>query len=144
MPTVGAASLVMLDGITASASQVWVAGEADSPEGGGQPLVEGYQDGTWTIAHLPTIPDGSDWTNLWGIAIAGGSVYAVGTYVDPATDNNNSLVLQGTDGSWSISPAPDPGNGSNILGGIANVDGQLWAAGIYDNGGSELPLIEHR
>ena len=144
VPTPAAASLVMLDGITASASQVWVAGEADSPEGGGQPLVEGYQNGTWTIARLPTIPDGSNWTNLWGITMAGGSVWAVGTYVNPATDNNNDLVLQGTNGSWSIDPAPNPGSGSNILGGITNVDGQLWSAGIYDNGGSELPLIEHR
>jgi hypothetical protein len=144
VPTPASASLVMLDGITASASQVWVAGEADSPQGGGQPLVEGYQNGTWTDAALPTTPDGSNWTNLWGITMAGGSVWAVGTYVNPATDNNNDLVLQGTGGSWSIDPAPNPGSGSNILGGITNVDGQLWAAGIYDNGGSELPLIEHR
>lgn len=143
-PASGSASLVMLDGIAATASQVWVAGEADSPEGGGQPLVEGYQNGTWKDAALPTVPDGANWTNLWGITTAGGSVWAVGTYVDPATDNNNDLVLQGTDGSWSIDPAPNPGNGSNILGGITNVDGQLWAAGVYDNGGSELPLIEHR
>jgi hypothetical protein len=144
VPTPASASLVMLDGIAATASQVWVAGEADSPEGGGQPLVEGYQNGTWTIAKLPATPDGANWTNLWGIAIGGGSVWAVGTYVDPATDNNKDLVLQGTNGSWSIDAAPNPGSGSNILGGIANVDGQSWAAGIYDNGGSELPLVEHR
>jgi hypothetical protein len=144
VPTPASASLVMLDGIAATASQVWVAGETDSPEGGGQPLVEGYQNGTWTIAKLPATPDGANWTNLWGIAIASGSVWAVGTYVDPATDNNNDLVLQGTNGSWSIDPAPGPGSGSNILGGIANVDGQLWSAGIFDNGGSVLPLIEHR
>src|SRR5260221_3116462 len=140
-PASGSASLVMLDGIAATASQVWVAGEADSPEGGGQPLVEGYQNGTWKDAALPTVPDGANWTNLWGITTAGGSVWAVGTYVDPATDNNNDLVLQGTDGSWSIDPAPNPGNGSNILGGITKVDGQLWAAGVYDNRGSVLPLI---
>jgi hypothetical protein len=144
VPTPASASLVMLDGITASASQVWVTGESDSPEGGGQPLIEGYQNGSWQIAKLPATPDGSNWTNMWGIAMAGGSVFAVGTYVDPATDNNNSLVLQFTNGSWSIDQAPNPGSGSNILGGIANVDGQLWAAGVYDNGGSELPLIETR
>jgi len=63
--------------------------------------------------------------------------------VDPATDNNNSLVLQGTNGTWTINDAPNPGSGSNILGGIANVAGQLWAAGVYDNGGSEIPLIMH-
>jgi hypothetical protein len=144
LPAPASADLVMLDGITADASQVWVAGEADSPEGGGQPFVEGYQDGSWTIPQLPAVPDGANWTNLWGIQLAGGSVWAAGTYVDPATDNNNTLVLQGTDGSWTVNPAPNPGSGSNIPGGITSVDGQLWAAGVYDSGGSEIPLIMHR
>src|SRR5258708_13476276 len=98
----------MRDGIAATASQVWVAGEADSPEGGGQPLVEGYQNGTWKDAALPTVPDGANWTNLWGITTAGGSVLAVGTPVDPATDNNNALVLNGTAGSSATYPAPNP------------------------------------
>jgi hypothetical protein len=92
----------------------------------------------------PAVPHGANWTNLWGIQAAGGSVWAVGTYEDPATDNNNTLVLTGTNGTQTINPAPNPGSGSNILGGITTVDGQLWAAGIYDNGGSEIPLIEHR
>jgi len=141
MPAPASTDLVMLDGITASSSQVWVAGEADSPEGGGQPFVAGYQNGAWTIPTLPAVPDGTDWTNLWGIQQAGGSVWSVGTYVDPATDNNNTLVLQGTNGTWTVNPAPNPGSGSNILGGITSVDGQLWAAGVYDTGGPEIPLI---
>jgi hypothetical protein len=144
LPAPASADLVMLTGISATDGQVWVSGEADSPESGGQPFVAGYQDGTWTVPHLPTIPDGANWTNLWGIQVAGGSVWAVGTYVDPATDNNNALALQGTDGTWTINPAPNPGSGSNILGGITSIDGQLWAAGIYDNGGGEIPLIQHR
>jgi hypothetical protein len=144
-PDPASADLVMLTAVTANASQVWVAGEADSPEGGGQPLIESYQDGTWTIPRLPAVPDGANWTNLYGLAQAGNSVWAVGTYVDPATDNNNSLVLKGTpDGTWTINPAPNPGSGSNILGGITDVDGQLWAAGTYDDGGSEIPLIMQR
>jgi hypothetical protein len=41
---------------------------------------------------------------------------AVGTYLDkPRGDNNNAVI-----------------------------GGQVWAAGIYDNSGSELPLIERR
>src|SRR5260370_24467202 len=123
----------MLDGIAATASQVWVAGEADSPEGGGQPLVEGYQNGTWKDAALPTVPDGANCTNLWGITTAGGSVWAVGTYVDPATDNNNDLALHVTDGSCSIDPAPNPGHGSNIPRALTNVDVHLSAARVYDN-----------
>jgi hypothetical protein len=38
--------------------------------------------------------------------------------------------------------APDPGSGSNILGGIAAGGSPIWAAGLYDQGGRNLPLTE--
>ncbi len=133
---------VLFDAIVATAGQVWVAGEADSPAGGGRPLIEHWAAGKWTVIHLPASV-GSVWTNLYGLALSGGSVWAVGTYVDTKTDNNNGLVLRGADGKWSVVRAPDPGSGSNIPGGITSIGGQLWLAGIYDDGGSELPLIEH-
>ena len=94
-------------------------------------------------ARLPASA-GSNWTNLYGIAAAGGSVWATGTFVDPKTDNNDTLILRGAGNHWTVDPGPNPGSGSNILGGLTAVDGQLWAAGIFDNGGSELPLVEHR
>ena len=74
----------------------------------------------------------------------GNAVFAAGTYVDPGTDNSNVLILKDVRGAWRVDPAPDPGTGSNILGGVTDIDGQLWVAGIFDNGGSEMPLIEHR
>jgi hypothetical protein len=95
---------------------------------------------------------------LWGITVVGGSsrgglggssplastAWAVGTYVDPKTDNNNTLILSGTDGAWTVDAGPEPGSGSNILGGVTTIGGRVWAAGIYDDGGSRLPLVEHR
>jgi len=81
------------------------------------------------------------------MAAAQGSVWAVGTYVDPATDNNNVLVLRGTGGTWAIDNAPNPGGSghSDIPGGVTAIDGQLWLAGMYNTATSnELPLIEHR
>jgi len=149
---------VMLDGIAATADvpsrgglggsspladTVYVAGEADSASQGGRPLIETYQDGAWQTASLPAAA-GSLWTNLWGITVAAGTAWAVGTYVDPKTDNNNTLILSGTNGTWTVDAGPEPGSGSNILGGVTTVNGHPWAAGIYDDGGSELPLIEHR
>ena len=137
---------VLLDGVTATSDgQVWVTGEADSPAGGGQPLIEHYAPGSgWQVQSLPAVPDKANWSNLYGIATAGTTVWAVGTYVDPATDNNNALVLSSVNGGpWTVAGAPDPGSGSNIPGGITAIDGQLWMAGMYDDGGSELPLIEH-
>jgi Phosphoesterase family len=137
---------VLLDAVVATKHQVWVAGEADSPGPGGRPLIEHDQNGTWNRADLPASA-GSDWTNLYGLAIAQGSVWAVGTYVDPATDNNNVLVLRGTGGTWAVDHAPNAGGQgfSDIPGGITAVDGQLWLAGMYTTATSnELPLIEHR
>jgi hypothetical protein len=140
-------ALVLLDGVTASGGQVWVAGEADSPTGGGQPRIYCDNHGQWSIASLPKLPDGSNWGNLYGLAVAQGSVWAVGTFVDPATDNNDVLVLHGTGGTWAIDNAPNPGGSgfSDIPGGITAIDGQLWLAGMYTTATSnEMPLIEHR
>jgi hypothetical protein len=140
---------VLLDGVTATpdGSQVWVAGESDSPAGGGQPLVEHWVSGHgWSVQHLPKVPDGANWSNLYGVAIDGSSVYAAGTFVDPATDNNQILLLRETGGSWSIVGAPDAGGagGTDIPGGITNVGGHLWMAGTYTTATSNnLPLIEH-
>jgi hypothetical protein len=139
-------SNVLLDGITAARDgQVWAVGEADSPAGGGQPLIEHHAPGQgWQVQTLPAVPGKANWANLYGVAASGGTVYAVGTYVDPATDNNNALVLSSVNGGpWTVAGAPDPGSGSNIPGGITEIGGQFWLAGIYDDGGSELPLIEH-
>ena len=137
---------VLLDGVTgASDGQLWAVGEADSPAGGGQPLIEHYAPGSgWQAETLPAVPDKANWSNLYGVATNGTTVYAVGTYVDPATDNNNALVLSSVKGGpWTIDGAPDPGSGSNIPGGITQIGGQFWLAGMYDDGGSELPLVEH-
>jgi hypothetical protein len=145
-----ASSNVLLDAVTATpdGSQVWVAGEADTPDGGGQPLIEHWTAGSgWTVQQLPAVPDGANWSNLYGLAVDGSSVDAVGTFVNPSTDNNQVLLLQGdSSGSWSIVGAPNPGGagGTDIPGGIANIDGQLWMAGTYTTATSNnLPLIEH-
>jgi hypothetical protein len=93
---------------------------------------------------MPVIPDDSNWTNLWGIAVDGNRVWAAGTFVDPATDFNQNLVLEETGGKWTVSAAPNPGTTNNIVGAIANVGGQLWAAGLYQSGGHRFPLIIHQ
>jgi hypothetical protein len=141
--TASTTASVMLDGVASTGSRVWAVGEADSPNQGGQPLIEFYQGGSWQAANLPKVPDGSNWTNLWGVTVSGTTAWAVGTYLDPATDNNNALILRSGGGSnWTIDPGPNPGSGSNILGGITTLGAKLWAAGIYDDGGGELPLLE--
>ena len=108
MVTLPAASAsVLLDAMAVTAGgQVYVAGEADSPAGG-RPLIESYANGAWQTASLPASA-GSVWTNLYGLAVEGGTVWAVGTYVDPKTDNNNTLILTGTGGAWTVNAGPNP------------------------------------
>jgi hypothetical protein len=138
---VSTSASVMLEGVAVSGGQVWVDGEADSPDAG-RPIIEHLQNGHWSVADLSGV--GSIWTMLYGIAVTGDTVFATGTFVNPVTDNNEVLVLRGVNGHWSVDPAPNPGSGSNILEGVTTVGGQLWTAGVYDTGGSRLPLIEHR
>jgi len=88
---------------------------------------------------------------LWGLGrlgsacliAAGLSLFGVAVGTGQAA-NNNTLILTGTNGVWTVDAGPEPGSGSNILGGITTIDGRAWAAGIYDDGGGEMPLIEHR
>jgi hypothetical protein len=131
----------MLNSVTASGSNAWAVGQVDSPDGGGRPLAEVYDGTSWTIASLPSSA-GSDWTSLWGVASSPSGVWAVGTFVDPTTDNNDPLLLNEVGGTWSVVTGPAPGSGSNILGGVTATGNNLWAAGMYDNGGNELPYIE--
>lgn len=140
-PTHGGASSVLF-GVAAGPGGPVVAGETDDALQGASPLVEELQGGSWVVAKLPA-GAGSIFTDLWGVATSGSSAWAVGTYVNPVTDNNETLILQGSGGQWKVVHAPNPGSGSNILGGIAAVGGTLWAAGVYDTGGSDLTLIEH-
>jgi len=134
---------VDLQGVAVSGGQVWADGEAYSPSAsGGRPFIEHLHNGHWSVANLSGV--GSVWTSLYGIAVVGGNVFATGTFVNPVTDTNKVLVLRGVGGHFSVDPAPDPGSGSNILSGVTAVDGQLWTAGAYDTGGSNLPLVEHR
>jgi hypothetical protein len=138
-PAQGSAS-VMLDGVTVQGNEAWAVGETDDPVEGAHPLVEEYRGGNWSTVTLPSA--GSNWTDLWGVTSSNGQVWAAGTYVDPVSGNNETLLLQGNDSGWNVVNAPNPGSGSNILGGIAAVSGQVWAVGLYDQGGSNLTLAE--
>jgi hypothetical protein len=133
----------MLNAVAAQGQNVYAVGQVDSPAGGGRPLVEVYDGTSWSLAKIPPSA-GSIWTSLWGVAATPDSVWAVGSYVDPTTDNNNPLLLHEVNGNWTVDPGPSPGSGSNILGGVASTStGDMWAAGMFDNGGSEMPYIEN-
>jgi hypothetical protein len=133
----------MFNAVTAQGPDVWAVGQVDSPKGGGRPLIERYNGSSWKIVPLDSSV-GSIWTSLWGVAASSTGVTAVGTFVNPQTDNNDPLLLHQAvgGGAWSVVDGPAPGTGSNILGGVAAAGGDLWATGVFDNGGNARPYIE--
>src|SRR5258708_27449332 len=56
----------------------------------------------------------------------------------PLIESYRNLVLEREKGTWTVNAAPNPGSTNNVLGAIANVDGQLWAAGLYQSGGHRV------
>jgi hypothetical protein len=72
--------------------------------------------------------------------------WAVGTTVDADSGNNLSLIEHRQGNHWAIVPSPDPGqanDGSTILGGVASVGTDEWAAGQFDGPDARQTLILH-
>jgi hypothetical protein len=139
-PSHGGASAALY-AISAGDDGVWAAGETLDENAGGHPLVEHLTlDRGASVARLPAA--GSIWTTLWGIATTGNVVWPVGTFVDLATDNNAALFLRGQAQHFQVVNAPNPGSGSNIVGGAASVGTTAWAVGQFDDGGPRQSLIE--
>jgi len=102
--------------------------------------VETLSGGAWSVASLPKA--GSAWTNLWGVAVTNNAAWVVGTFNDPVSGSQKSLILRGQGSAWTVSNGPDSGSGDNILGGAAAVQGSVWAAGLNDQGGNRLTFLE--
>jgi hypothetical protein len=84
---------------------------------------------------------GSDFTHLWGVTVAGDRIWTVGTFFDHAAGAQRTLVLRGEGEHWSADPAPSPGVGDNVLGGVATFGDTVWAVGTYKDGGPRNTLI---
>jgi hypothetical protein len=96
-------SLAAVDAV--SATEAWAAGV--SYQGfRSSTLVARWNGSRWSPEATPNgIPTSRN--ELFGIAAAGGSVWAVGTSTEPAPSyNRRGLILQRTNGAWRISPMP--------------------------------------
>src|SRR5262249_170979 len=88
------------------ATDVWVAGYRSSGIAVYSTLPPHRNGTTWTQEPPPNGNPGG-FNNLYGVAAAGGTVWAVGNYVDPNSSiNRRKLILQRTGGSWHIFAAP--------------------------------------
>jgi hypothetical protein len=126
-------------GVAAGHAGLWAVGETDDAVQGALPLVEQYRVGAWTPVSLPQA--GSRFTSLWAVTVSEDKAWAAGTYFDPSSGTNKTLILSGDEGGWAVANAPSPGAGDNVLGGIAAAGDTVWAVGYYKDPG-RLQLIE--
>ena len=85
---------------------------------------------------------GTGFSDVTGVAIAGGTVWAVGSAYDAASGNQLTLVARHTGAGWQQVAAPNPGTGDKVLGGISAAGGTAWAVGYFKTDTGRSPLIE--
>lgn len=140
VPTPGTTGAV-LDGVAVRGGDVWAVGQTDSATQQGRPLIGHLHDGSWTATVPPSV--GSPFTNLTAVTVAQNTVWAAGTYFDPATATQKTLVVRQDRGGPQAVQAPSPGSGDNVFGGISATGQNVWAVGYDKNGSGRDPLIEY-
>jgi hypothetical protein len=130
----------------ASATDVWVVGDHRAGIGGYDTLAAHWNGTMWTPE---TTPDGNPggFNHLYGVAAAGGTVWAVGTYVDPSSSTNRlKLILTRTGGSWHVSAAPRVATYESLAAVDATGSADAWAVGSASSdiqSAPQVPLALH-
>ena len=133
----------LLQGVAVHGSEVWAVGQSDDSTHQARPLVEHLANGVWTADQPAGL--GSGFSNVTGVAYSGGTVWLVGSYLDNASGNQLTLVARNSGTGWQQVPAPNPGTGDKVLGGISAAGGTVWAGGYFKTDTARSPLIEvHR
>jgi hypothetical protein len=144
VPRTGLSGENTLLGVKAvSATDVWVVGDHVAGIGAYDTLAAHWNGTTWTREPTPNGNPGG-FNHLYGVAAAGGTVWAVGTYVDPNSSiNRRKLILQRTGGSWRVSPAPTVAAYENLAAVDATGSADAWAVGSADSDIQSLsaPLV---
>jgi Phosphoesterase family len=144
VPSAGSGSASgMLFGVTVGDAGVWAVGETDDQTAGARPLIQRFDGGAFVNVPVPASA-GSIFTSLWAVTETHDTVWAVGTFEDVASGNNQPLILRGDGGTFSVVNGPNPsgGAGSDIIGGVAAAGDTVWAVGHYDTGNNRLTLAQ--
>jgi hypothetical protein len=123
-----------------SATDVWAVG--DRARIGGYDTVVVHGNGTtWTREPTPNGNPGG-FNSLNGVAAAGGTVWAVGTYVDPNSSiNRRKLILQRVGGTWRVSAAPVVAAYEQLAAVDATGAADVWAVGAATSASGSAPLV---
>jgi hypothetical protein len=131
-----------LHGVDAvSATDVWAVGDRRGGIFSYGTLAAHWNGTTWTPE---TTPNGnpSGFNHLYGVAAAGGTVWAVGNYVDPSSSTNRlKLILQRTGGSWHVSAAPVVATYESLSAVDATGSSDAWAVGSATSNIESAPQV---
>jgi hypothetical protein len=130
----------LLQGVTVHGDQVWAVGQSDDGTHQARPLVEHLADGVWSAEQPAGL--GSGFSNVTGVAYSHGTVWLVGSYLDKASGNQLTMVARNSGTGWQQVPAPNPGTGDKVLGGISAAGNTVWADGYFKTDTARSPLIE--
>jgi hypothetical protein len=136
-------------GITASRSAITIVGDRESSLA---PYTTFVASGGVAGLSIDVSPNrGLGENDLFSVATAsGGSIWAVGWYIDPRTGNHKTLIERETNGDWTLVSSPNPQPpppgtpGDNGLASVAVIPngGGLWAVGnTTDVDGNAAPLV---
>jgi len=124
-----------------SAADVWAAGDRASGISRYDTLVAHWNGTAWTRESTPNGNPGG-FNNLYGVAAAGGTVWAVGNYVDPnASTNRRKLILQRAGGSWHLSTAPIVARYETLAAVDTTGPADAWAVGSSTSDIQSAPLV---
>jgi hypothetical protein len=127
--------------VAASTTDVWVVGDQRVGISGHDTMAAHWNGTTWT---RESTPDGNPggFNNLSGAAAANGTVWAVGTYVDPnSSSNRRKLILQRTAGSWHVAAAPTVATYETLAAVDATGSADAWAVGSATTDIQSAPLV---
>ena len=115
----------------------------------GRPLAEHWNGTAWSNVAVP-VPAGAGQASFSGVDdLSASSAWTVGSWEEPGSTMQQTLIQHWNGTAWSIVPSPNPGgttSGSNDeLSAIAGTGpDDLWAAGSFDIGGEfNAVLLEH-
>jgi len=136
---------VLTDVDAVSANEAWAAGTTRGGLGRGSTLLARWNGSTWTPDSTPN-GNPSAYNSLSGVAAAGGTVWAVGSWIEPSTSNHRSLILQRINGTWRLSTVPRVRANEFVEGVDATGAADAWAVGWSSDGitvGPAVPMALH-